>query len=401
MKLRKSVASLGRLLFVLLILVSAFVFAMFQGGLVSWTIFYAILPFIIYSILLFLYPLSNFKAKRQLEVTHLQNGEKLRVKIRIKRSFPFPLLYTVLGDEWIDEGKKKTIEQLNKVLVFGWKRELEWEYKIDEMPRGEHVARHIQVEVTDFFGWVRKNRLIATKNTVLVYPRMMDVAYMPIESKYNGGLATSPFNIVKDTTMVTGVRDYQFGDRVSWIHWKSFARTQTLMTKEFDDRSSQDVLLVFDNRASNTFEEQVEFTASIMQEAIKDRSTIRFLPVGLSEPFSAMHSEEQFRLVLTYLAKIQPVKIESIVPSTEFKKEIDMGGNIVIITARPTWDFLEAMISNVTGKSTIICFVVMKNKASLKGNLVEEIKYARSKGIIVHPIVKQQFSKAFREVARP
>ena len=33
----------------------------------------------------------------------------------------------------------------------------------------------------------------------------------------------SPLNIVKDTTMATGVRDYQSGDRVTWIHWKSFA----------------------------------------------------------------------------------------------------------------------------------------------------------------------------------
>lgn len=261
MKLRKFIASLGRLLFVLLILVGAFVFAMFQGGLVSWTIFYAILPFTIYSILLFLYPLSNFKVKRIVKVTHLQNGEKLRVKVFIKRKLPFPLLYTIIGDEWMDEGKKKTIGRVNKVLVFGWKQQLEWDYTIDKMPRGEHSARHIQVEVTDFFGWIRKTVMISTKNTVLVYPRTMDVDYMPIESQYDGGLVNSPFNIVKDTTMVTGVRDYQFGDRVSWVHWKSFARTQTLMTKEFDDRSSRDLSLILDNRASSTFEEQIEFAA--------------------------------------------------------------------------------------------------------------------------------------------
>ena len=69
----------------------------------------------------------------------------------------------------------------------------------------------------------------------------------------------SPLNIVKDTTMATGVRDYQSGDRVSWIHWKSFARTQTLMTKEFEDRRSQELILVLDERPSEVFEEQVEF----------------------------------------------------------------------------------------------------------------------------------------------
>ena len=71
---------------------------------------------------------------------------------------------------------------------------------------------------------------------------MTDIHYVPIDTQYDLGSMISPYNVVKDTTMATGVRDYQSGDRVSWIHWKSFARTQTLMTKEFEDRRSQDLL---------------------------------------------------------------------------------------------------------------------------------------------------------------
>lgn len=400
MNLRKSLASFGRLLFVLLILIGAFAFAMFQGGLVSWTIFYAILPFTLYSILLFLYPLSNFTAKRSLQAATLQNGEKLKVKVFIQRKFPFPLLYTVIRDQWMNEGKKTTIGEANQVVVFGWKRQMEWAYEIDKMPRGEHVAPHVQIEVIDFFGWIRKSVSVPIKNTVLVYPRTMGIDYVPIEAQNAGGLSTSPFNVVKDTTMVTGIRDYQVGDRVSWIHWKSFARTQTLMTKEFDDRSSQDLLLVFDNRASDTFEERVEFAASIIQATIKERSSISFLPTRRHDPIYAMHSEEQFRVVLTYLAKIQPEVQEEIVTSAEFKKELEQGNSLVIITARPDWNFLERIVSNVTGTRPISCFVVMKNKAELTSTRIEEIKYAKSKGVEVHPIMRKQFSKAFSEVAQ-
>ena len=52
--------------------------------------------------------------------------------------------------------------------------------------------------------------------------------------------------------MATGVRDYQAGDRVTWIHWKSFARTQNLMTKEFEDRQSEDILVLLDGRESES-----------------------------------------------------------------------------------------------------------------------------------------------------
>ena len=84
---------------------------------------------------------------------------------------------------------------------------------------------------------------------------MTDIHYVPIDTQYDLGSMISPYNVVKDTTMATGVRDYQSGDRVSWIHWKSFARTQTLMTKEFEDRRSQDLLVILDGRPSETFEE--------------------------------------------------------------------------------------------------------------------------------------------------
>ena len=61
-KSSKFVSCSGRFIFVLFVLASAFVFAMFQGGKVSWTIFYILLPFILYSIALFFYPLSGLNS---------------------------------------------------------------------------------------------------------------------------------------------------------------------------------------------------------------------------------------------------------------------------------------------------------------------------------------------------
>ena len=90
---RKMIDTSSRLLFVLFVLVSAFVFAMFQGGMVSWTIFYIILPFIIYSLSLFFYPMSKMTAERTIRTPHVQNGEKLIVSFTIetKSSISFAL----------------------------------------------------------------------------------------------------------------------------------------------------------------------------------------------------------------------------------------------------------------------------------------------------------------------
>src|SRR5690606_17057497 len=110
------------------------------GGLVSWTIFYALLPFLIYSIGLFFYPLSSFHMKRTLQSSYLQKGERLQVTINIRKKSLFPLLYIVFSDCWKDEQRKEVTEERHKMFIWGWKKQAEWQYEIQNMPRGEYNA---------------------------------------------------------------------------------------------------------------------------------------------------------------------------------------------------------------------------------------------------------------------
>lgn len=399
---RKLVTSIGRFIFVLLVLLSAIAFVMFQGGSVSWTIFYAILPFALYSIALFLYPLSMLTAERIIRTPSVQNGGKLKVGLSVKRNFQFPLLYTVVTEKWREEefllstgGKPK------KLFIFGFRKEKEWDYEIDRMPRGEHVLEGVEVEVSDFFGWIRKTYFIPIKNSILVYPKTTDIEYMSIESQYDRGTTISPYSIVKDTTMATGVRDYQSGDRVSWIHWKSFARTQVLMTKEFEDRRSQELTLVFDSRPSEMFEEQVELAASILKEASNHQAGIGFLSTGPEQvAFPFIQSEEQYRRALIHLAKIKPIEDVSNGIQRNYSAELQQGESTILITGSPDWPFLESVVGNMSSAKSIVCFVVVKKEAPLQGLLAENIRHVKSKGIVVHTLTQSQFSSAFKGVTR-
>ena len=171
-------------------------------------------------------------------------------------------------------------DKLKRLFVFGFRKEIEWEYEIEKMPRGEHILQGVKVEISDFFGWFRKTKFIEAKNTILVFPKMTDIHYVPFDTQYDQGTMASPLNIVKDTTMATGVRNYQSGDRVTWIHWKSFARTQTLMTKEFEDRRSQELFIIMDGRETKVFEELVELTASILKEASSHQAGLALMTTG-------------------------------------------------------------------------------------------------------------------------
>ena len=134
---RKLISIWGRLVFVLFVLLSAFVFAMFQGGYVSWAIFYAIVPFILYSISLFFYPLRAFTAERIIRTPNVENGGKFIVSLMVKRDFPFPLLYTVISEKWRDEEVLLVARgTIKKLFVFGFQKKEEWQYEIEQNAAG-------------------------------------------------------------------------------------------------------------------------------------------------------------------------------------------------------------------------------------------------------------------------
>lgn len=401
-KVKKLLEVPSRFLFLLFVIVATFVFAMFQGGTVSWAIFYFILPFVIYSFLLFIYPMSDMTVERIIRTPHVQNGEKLIVSLTLKRKSRFPLLYTVVAEKWIGyEVALPANEKLKRLYLFGFRKEIQWEYEIEQMPRGEHILQGVTVEVSDFFGWLRKTKFIESKNTILVFPKMTDIHYVPFDTQYDRGTIASPLNIVKDTTMATGVRNYQSGDRVTWIHWKSFARTQTLMTKEFEDRRSQELSLIMDGRDTDVFEELVELTASILQEASKHQAGLALMTTG-SKPtlFPFIQSEEQLHSALVHLAKIKPDVTNEAELIVDIGVVSQQGGTTVLITGNPDWHLLQSVLRSSKNTGSIVCFAVVKNDDPKLKTVEEDIRVARSKGVIVHLVRRERFKDVFKEVAQ-
>lgn len=404
-RINKVIKNIIRFSFVLAVLISAFGFAMVQGGKVSWTIFYAIIPFLLYSILLFFYPLSNLTVNREIKTVNLQSGDTLSVVLTIKQKLHFPLLYIVISERWQDEASLKfKAGEYKKLFIVGFRKEVVWHYELEGICRGQHELEGVDIELSDFFGWMRKTEFIPIKNTVIVYPKMVDVEYMPIGAQYGRSTASSSFNNIKDTSMVTGIRDYEAGDRMSWIHWKSFARTGKLMTKEFEDRKTQDMFLIFDSRPSEVFEEQVELAASIMKMATDHQVGVGFLSTGAigtaHTAFPFVQLEEQFYRVLAHLASIKPIGDDTDAISGNDRNEFQQNGTVILMTGSPDLLFLQSIVENLVGASTIICFAVAKDESAMRKEFVEDIQFAAMQGIRVQVVERKRFSRAFKEVAR-
>jgi uncharacterized protein (DUF58 family) len=392
----------GRLLFVLFILLFAFLFAMFQGGFVSWFIFYMLMPFALYSIAFFFSPISKIEVERYIQTAQVRNGGKLVVTVKLKRPSRFPMLYLLIKEKTSSEVLLRHAgDRLKSVRLVGLQKTVEWTYEIEHMPRGEHKFDGIEIEVNDFFGWVKKTHVIPIKQTIIVYPNMTEMIYMPIETRYDQGAAASPFTIVKDTTMATGIRDYQPGDRVSWIHWKSFARTQTLRTKEFEDRQSQDLFILLDRQASNTFEEQVELTASVLQAVVRNQASAAFLSVGANRfYFPAVQSESQLQRTMFHLAKVSPDLKQPIGQILPKDSAMSSATSVLLITGKLTSNWIDAIPRSAKNLRVCTCFVVVKKGEKLSRNDIAMHQLARSRGMVVHVLSQDHFANAFTEVGK-
>ena len=112
--------------------------------------------------------------------------------------------------------------------------------------RGRFRLGPISVLSSDPFGlFVMKQELMLTSHLVVV-PRTIELPYFqpPMGELTGGEAAYRRTHYV--TTNVAGVRDYSPGDSFNRIHWRSVAKMNRLIVKEFELDPMADVWIVLD-----------------------------------------------------------------------------------------------------------------------------------------------------------
>lgn len=296
-----------KLIVLTLLTAAVFSYAMFQGGFVSWFLFYAFLPFVVYAGLLALYPLRSFQASRQMAKTQLQAGDRLGVSVTLRRKLPFPLMYMVIED-CLPEG----IESLNrdeaaaKRLVFPWfKRRMTMSYELARVPRGEHHFHAVRVRTGDVLGLIEKTAFYELDDTLFVYPSFHRLSYQVNERhQEDGATGSSPVH-QHHSAVAASVRDYQPGDRFAALDWKTSARRSQLMTKEFEPSRSKNLFLLMDRFSSEAFEEVVTVSASILHSVLQSGAEAGLASVGKEKTlFPIQEGEQHFKRMLRHLAVV-------------------------------------------------------------------------------------------------
>ncbi|QBK24539.1 DUF58 domain-containing protein [Ureibacillus thermophilus] len=381
----------GRVIVNLILIAATFSYAMFQGGFVSWFLFYSLIPFLLYSILLNFVPLHIEEVSREVQPAKLARGDKASVMIRFKNKTWFPLAFLTVGEIGLND---HIVGKSTNIFFVGFKRNFSWSYEIPELERGIIEFSALQFTVTDFFGWTVRHKFIPLKQTVIVYPKITKIKYGKVERQFDQGGMLSPFHFVKDTSLVTSVRDYQAGDRFSWIHWKSFAKDETLRTKDFEVRHSQEVLLVLDATVNRHFEDAVDLAASVLQTIVENNGDVSFYIAGKERAFYPQIKRGQFEKVMQQLSIVQAYDSNNIeLLLTKEGKTLD--SSILLFTGELS-DSLRNFFKNHGKKSKgIVCFV-LSSEQEMKERIKENYYNVK-----IVPITKAMFPDVFTEVLRP
>ncbi|WP_263704879.1 DUF58 domain-containing protein [Bacillus thuringiensis] len=384
-------------------LVLAFVYAMLQGGFVSWFLFYSMIPIGLYSLLLPFYSLRNAEVNRITNQDEYVAGEPFVSTITIKRSFPFPLLYLIIEDMLPSQFTNCKQTKMNKVILFpGLKRNISFQYAIDTIPRGEHSFSSVRVKTGDLFGMMEKEITFSVPDTFLVYPQYVDITYRQMENNFEQGALSANINLVKDSTISVGVRDYKPGDRFSWIDWKATARTNNIMTKEFEQQRSHNIMIFMDRTPSPLFESVVTFTASIVRSALKQNSPASFVSVGKERTFFPLdNGDSQLHQIFCHLAKVHADSVFPLSRSVEMElRKIYEPVTIILVTSDLSPDIQKAADYTAIQNKKLLVFIVKEKPNQLSHREISILEALQKRKIFVSVVYENRYTNVFFEVSK-
>jgi uncharacterized protein (DUF58 family) len=179
-------------------------------------------------------------------------------------------------------------------------------YRLATARRGVYPVGPLTLAQTDPFGLVARRRPFGEQATLWVHPRSHPVPPNRAGSTLE---VDGPMDdrAPEGSIAFQGLRPYVIGDDLRQVHWRTTARTGTLMVKKHvDTNRPQVVLLLDDRRASYTepgwFEEAAEVAASLLEAALRAGAPVRldqvsgavagFVPTGARDGLDLLAAAE-------------------------------------------------------------------------------------------------------------
>lgn len=293
---------------ILLIVMLAFL-AVTSGWNMLYIITYVLLCLFIFSWLWTRISLRKLLFHRSTVKGRVQVGEVFQERLALDNLSVMPKLWVQIAD-----GSTLPGYHASYVASVGGRKRAIWRAKSRCRQRGRFQLGPVTAASSDPFGLFNQCIFLSPASEVLVLPRVYQIAQLAIFAGGLPGRGRSSQRALQTTTNATTVREYVIGDSLSRIHWRSTARYNKLMVKEFDLDPAIDAWIFLDLHQGvqagegehSTEEYGVTIAATIAHYLLRENFSVGMVVSGEQrELLSLDRGDRQIERMLELLAVVK------------------------------------------------------------------------------------------------
>lgn len=233
----------NRILYFSLLFLS-FVFVYFYGGRIPYMLFHTVIVLPIVSITLTAIAFFRFKYTQDINKRSIVKGEEVEYSFSIHNEDLFLYPYIKVNFQGNETVFFKQFHAKNfSLLPF---RKKTFTFKLNGKYRGEYAVGIKSFEFEDFLGLVKLTYNPMESKIVKVTPRIVNLDNLNIMTDYSSESHSAQNNRSEDTSTISDVRKYAYGDSLKKIHWKLSAKMNELLVKNFESTSNANSVLILD-----------------------------------------------------------------------------------------------------------------------------------------------------------
>jgi uncharacterized protein (DUF58 family) len=190
-------------------------------------------------------------------------------------------------------------------------RVLHGRYMLRSVRRGRYALDDATAVVEDPFGLEQGRVTLPEQGALLVLPRIVELDLLFSES---GPRAHDGRRLLLRRPSgfdVHSVREYEEGESLRKVHWKTTARRGQLMVKELQDEPRDEVAILLDadarSVAGDSFDAQVRAAGSLLRtQVLRDRRAVLVVNSLRQEVVHVQTALGEWRQALETLAAVEP-----------------------------------------------------------------------------------------------
>jgi len=201
-------------------------------------------------------------------------------------------------------------------IEHGWRGSVE--YPVRAETRGRYELGPMTVRVGDPFGLVELARAFRTTTPLVVTPRTVPLAPIPLTGSLTGSGDQRPRAFAGGSAEDVTVREYRRGDDLRRVHWRSSAKIGELMVRREEQPWQTRATVFLDNRIgahrgeglASSLETAVSVAASVAMHLAGRGYTVRLVTAGGEDPATSWQrddTEVTAGRLLEALAMIEPL----------------------------------------------------------------------------------------------